>query len=156
MRTLCRALPTPLTIFMAMTGFAFAAVPAVALESVWFHSPSKNIYCLATIDNSESVVDCELVERTNGAPVRAVPSDCDLEWGNRFELKAGGESYLTCTGDTLRAGPATALPYGESIDYEGITCSSEKSGIECVNEDGHGFKISKRPPGTLLSGLAPI
>jgi hypothetical protein len=130
---------------VALTGLAvvFAVQPAFALESVWFHSPSKNIYCFATIYESDSVVDCELIERTNGRPIRPVPGDCEQEWGNRFELKDSGSAYLTCTGDTLRSGPAKALPYGERIDYYGITCSSSESGIECINNDGHGFKISK-------------
>lgn len=130
---------------LALSGLFFVSAiqAAPALESVWFHSPSKNIYCFATIDNSNSVVDCELIERTNGDPIVPAPGDCDLEWGNRFELEASGEAYLTCTGDTLRAGPAEVLPYGERIDYYGITCSSTESGIECINDDGHGFKISK-------------
>jgi hypothetical protein len=130
---------------LAMTGLAAIAVahtnPALATEV--FHSPSKNIYCMVLEEGSVSAVDCEIIERTNGRPIRPVPADCDLEWGNRFFLENSGRAQLICTGDTLRGSEAFVLPYGERLDYFGITCSSSETGIECINDDGHGFKISK-------------
>jgi hypothetical protein len=128
---------------LASAALVLATQPAMALESKSFRSPSGNIYCYAGVDDSVSTVQCELLERTNGKPVRPVPSDCDLDWGNRFALDDSGRAYLVCAGDTLRDDGASTLRYGKRIDYYGITCSSSEQGMECINDDGHGFKISK-------------
>ena len=125
---------------------AFANVPAAeaADDVIEFHSPSKNIYCVGVNSKTEGgSVDCELITRTNGAPLMEKPDDCDLEWGNRFTLGSSGEAAMACTGDTLRGGNSFQLGYGAGIDRFGIHCTSSEQGIECINDDQHGFKIAK-------------
>ena len=109
-----------------------------------FHSPSKNIYCIGVNSTTEGgSVDCELITRTNTKDLRPRPADCDLEWGNRFALYSSGKATMVCAGDTLRDSNAFKLGYGAGIDRFGIHCESTEQGIECINDDQHGFKISK-------------
>ena len=129
-----------------MTIAALAGVGGAHADDdvIQFHSPSKNIYCVAVNSQTEGgSVDCELVTRTNTEPLMQRPDDCDLEWGSRFALSSAGEAIMICAGDTLRDGQASNLGYGEGLDRFGIHCTSTRQGIECINDDQHGFKISK-------------
>jgi hypothetical protein len=113
-------------------------------DVVQFHSPSKNIYCIGVNSKTEGgSVDCEIVTRTNTKDAQPRPSDCDLEWGNRFAVYYTGEARMICAGDTLRDDNAKVLNYGEGLDRFGIHCTSSEQGIECINDDQHGFKIAK-------------
>jgi hypothetical protein len=113
-------------------------------DVIKFRSPSKNIYCIGVNSESEGgSVDCEIITRTNAKDLRPRPADCDLEWGNRFAVYSDGKAAMICAGDTLRESGAFTLGYGEGIDRFGIHCTSTEQGIECINDDQHGFKISK-------------
>lgn len=117
---------------------------AIADDLVSFSSPSKNIYCIGVNSETEGgSVDCELLTRTNNKPSLKRPEDCDLEWGNRFFVGSDGNARLICAGDTLRDEGAMVLGYGKGLDRFGIHCTSSEEGIECINDDQHGFKISK-------------
>ena len=129
-------------LFMSACGTVNGA--CAADDVLQFHSPSKNIYCIGVNSATEGgSVDCELISRTNTKDLRPRPADCDLEWGNRFALYSSGEAIMVCAGDTLRESNAFSLGYGEGIDRFGIHCTSTEQGIECINDDQHGFKISK-------------
>ena len=139
---------------MKFRSFSFPAMAIIAVTSVaaanaadnviQFRSPSNNIYCVGVNSQTDGgSVDCELITRTNGAPLMKKPADCDLEWGNRFSIGSSGEASMGCTGDTLRDENAFRLDYGAGIDRYGIHCTSTEQGIECINDDQHGFKISK-------------
>ena len=113
-------------------------------DVIVFHSPSKNIFCVAVNSKTEGgSVDCELVTRTNKKDLLPRPADCDLDWGNRFAVYSSGKAIMICAGDTLRDDNASTLAYGEGLDRFGIHCTSSEKGIECINDDQHGFKISK-------------
>ncbi len=113
-------------------------------DIVQFHSPSKNIYCVGVNSKTDGgSVDCEIVTRTNAKEAQPRPADCDLEWGNRFAVYYTGEAKMICAGDTLRDDNAKVLNYGEGLDRFGIHCTSSEQGIECINDDQHGFKIAK-------------
>ena len=138
----------PISIFMlalSIAAFENAALTssAHAIEPVAFHTPSKNIYCYGFVDNATTTIDCELLSKTNDKPVRPRPNNCEQEWGNRFALGALGKAQMICSGDTLRSGQAKVLPYGNRLDYYGIACTASKQGLECINDDAHGFFISK-------------
>jgi hypothetical protein len=68
---------------------------------------------------------------------------CDLDWGNSFAVGASGGGYLACVGDSVFDPGAFTLGYGKSFSLGPFTCSSEKTGMTCVNPQGHGFKIAK-------------
>jgi hypothetical protein len=123
--------------FMAVAGMARADT----LTS--FHTPSKNIYCMASESEDANFLDCEILVMTRQAPLMPRPDDCDLEWGNRFQVGEANDAYLGCTGDTLRDDTGQTLAYGTSFQSGGITCTSSEKGLECRNGDGHGFFLSK-------------
>jgi hypothetical protein len=124
---------------------AFATVaPAFAGDIISFHTPSKNIYCMATDDPDEgSNVDCELITQTNQSPLKPRPSDCEQDWGSRFALTGKGDAVMVCAGDTVRSDDAFNLEYGKLVRLSDLACASTEEGLECTNNDAHGFKISK-------------
>jgi hypothetical protein len=130
-----------LTIIAAPASFTSACA---ADDVIQFHSPSQNIFCVGVNSETEGgSVDCEVITRTNAKDLQPRPADCDLEWGNRFALHSDGKATMLCAGDTLRDGQAFNFGYGEELDRFGVHCTSTQQGIECINDDQHGFKISK-------------
>ena len=124
--------------------FANISGASAADDIKQFHSPTKNIYCVGVNSpGNGGRVDCELVTRTNAEPLMNKPMDCELDWGNRFSLRSDGRASMECSGDTLRDPNAFVLGYGAGLDRYGIHCTSTEQGIECINDDQHGFKISK-------------
>jgi hypothetical protein len=115
---------------------------AMAEELVTFRSPTGNIACLAVVSDLAEV-RCDLValERVFTAP----PPDCELDWGDSFAVQdGGGPGVLVCHGDTVIDPGAMVLDYGQSLQFGGITCRSEKTGMTCDTAEGHGFSVSKR------------
>ena len=123
--------------FLALAGAARAD------ELTSFHTPSRNIYCQAAIADEGAFIDCEILVMTRQAPLTPRPADCDLEWGNRFDLGEEGEGYLACTGDTVRDDSGVEVAYGTEFKAGTITCTSSEKGLECRNSGGHGFFLSK-------------
>ncbi len=132
-----------LSVFATAAALIMAASAAHANETTLFHTPSKNIYCYGEVSGKGTTIDCELLTQTNKEPLRPQPADCDLDWGSRFALKNDGKATMVCAGDTLRNNEAVNLPYGKRLDFYGIVCTVTKQGLECINDDAHGFKISK-------------
>ena len=130
-------------VFAGAAALTMAANAACAGETTVFHTPSKNIYCYGEVAGEGTTMDCELLTQTNTKPLRPKPADCDLDWGSRFAVKDDGKATMVCAGDTLRSDGAVNLPYGKRLDFYGIACTSTKQGLECINDDAHGFKISK-------------
>jgi hypothetical protein len=119
------------------------AGPAWAEGYVTFHTPSGNIHCLAADDATMGTfVDCEILE-TNGGALQARPAWCELDWGHRFSMSESGPAEMGCAGDTVRDSGSAVLPYGQSVIFGAISCSSSEQGLECVNGDGRGFFLSR-------------
>jgi hypothetical protein len=132
-----------LSVFATGVALIMAASTARADTLTAFHTPSKNIYCMASESEDANFMDCEILAMTRQAPLMPRPDDCDLEWGNRFQVGEANDAYLGCTGDTLRDDTGQTLAYGASFQSGGITCTSSEKGLECRNGDGHGFFLSK-------------
>ena len=116
------------------------AAPALADDYLAFHSPSGNIQCgMSTGDYAQ--VRCDMAELT--PTYRKAPADCEFDWGSSFAVDAGGKGYLACVSDAVADPGGVELGYGKSISLGPFTCTSEKSGMECTNLGGHGFRISK-------------
>lgn len=102
-----------------------------------FQSPTGNIMC-AFFDDT---VRCDVMRMSNNPPPR--PADCDLDWGQAFEVSANARrGYRLCYGDTV-AGNYRKLGYGKSITRAGITCASSQAGVTCTNGRGAGFSVSR-------------
>ena len=71
------------------------------------------------------------------------PADCDLEWGDAFEMNSKGGTARVCHGDTVTDKSLPVLAYGDVWQRGGFTCKSEQSGITCFNADRHGFSLAR-------------
>lgn len=125
----------PLAISFA---FIAAALPAAA-QDIGFRSPTGNIHCLF-ITGDWTTVRCDLREFT---PSYTRPQDCDLDWGYAFEVGLTGAGQPLCAGDTVIDPAAPVLHYGQSVNVGSLSCSSAKTGMTCVNREGHGFTVSR-------------
>jgi hypothetical protein len=127
----------------ALLASAVLFAPA-ALAQEGFRSPSGNIHCqfFAGDADSEAVIRCDLRSISNRPPPR--PRDCDLEWGQAFEISArAARGIRVCHGDTVQDNRLPVLAYGRSFARGGLSCTSEKTGVTCRNAGGHGFTIAR-------------
>lgn len=115
--------------------------PSLADDLLFFRAPSGNIGCMiATGDYA--VVRCDLRELTPSDLL--APPDCDLDWGNSFEVGLSDRTgYLACVSDSVFDPQASTLSYGETLSLGGFDCTSEKTGMTCTNPAGHGFAIAR-------------
>ena len=105
-----------------------------------FQSPSKNIACQFFTEAKQNTLRCDIlaVERK---PRRA--ADCELDWGDAFEMTAKGSAAPICHGDTVTDQRLPVLAYGEVWQRGGFTCRSEQTGVTCFNAMQHGFALSR-------------
>ena len=121
---------------------ATVSSPPPAAQTDGFRTPSNNIYCQFNEIDSDKTLRCDLREMTNRPPRR--PRDCDLEWGDAFEIDAKAKSgERICHGDTVMDPKLPALAYGQTWERGGFRCKVEQSGVTCANPSGHGFELSK-------------
>ena len=126
------------TLVLALT---LLATPAVADDFVYFHSPTGNIAC-ALMSGEFAGARCDMRSLTQSFPKR--PVDCELDWGDSFAIAAGArQGVVLCHGDTVMDPNAMVLGYEQSATLGEITCTSETSGMTCLNAKGHGFSIAK-------------
>ncbi len=116
------------------------SAPAFADDFIFFRSPTGNINCML-VSGDYAGARCDL--RNFTPSFRARPADCDLEWGDAFEVGSSGRGFLSCHGDTVIDPGAMVLGYGASTTLGAVTCKSEKTGMTCTNTRGHGFAISR-------------
>jgi hypothetical protein len=106
-----------------------------------FRSPSGNINCTLSTPGNEIAARCEVVAHTWTAPP---PSDCHLNYGDRFYLTQAGGAVVGCYGQEFGPGPFPTLGYGQSRTFGTITCDSEYTGMTCTdNSTGHYFRVSR-------------
>jgi hypothetical protein len=114
--------------------------PAPTEQPAGFRTPSSNIHC--QFFDSDKTLRCDIREMANRPQRR--PRDCDLEWGDAFEVNAAaGSGERICHGDTVADATMPVLGYGQAWERGGFRCRSEQSGVSCANPSGHGFEISK-------------
>ncbi|MBT2135389.1 hypothetical protein KK137_13710 [Croceibacterium sp. LX-88] len=108
-----------------------------------FSTPSGNIQCLYYKTEGESPsLRCEIEEVSNTPPAR--PEDCELDWGNAFEIAAESRrGERICHGDTIAVPNPRVIAYGETWSRGGFTCLSSREDLRCRNERGAGFALSR-------------
>jgi hypothetical protein len=98
-----------------------------------FSSPNDNIKCgfvAAAKGATFGTVRCDIIVKTWQPPPK--PASCGVDWGLGVTLDS--RAAVLCAGDTLRTdSEAVQLPYGTSMRFAPFMCSSEPSGIDCVN-----------------------
>lgn len=134
MRALSLLLAVPALVLWLSAGAARA-------DYVAFVSPSGNIGCAIYTDGTYAEARCDMRDLTPS--YRKAPAGCEFDWGNSFAVGVDGKGYLACVSDSVFDPGAFTLGYGKSISVGPFTCTSEKSGMTCVNTQGHGFKIAK-------------
>jgi Family of unknown function (DUF6636) len=105
-----------------------------ALTSRRFQMPSKNIGC----QTGEGVLVCDILSGLNPEPKQK----CELDWTG-MEMERLGPAQPRCAGDTAYDQTAPVLEYGRSWQRGGFTCVSMTNGLECRNEEEHGFLLSR-------------
>mgnify|MGYP005827717077 CR=1 FL=1 len=102
-----------------------------------FQTPSGNVHCLLRAEQ----LRCQVLEHAYATPPK--PAGCTQDWGGRLALRADGRDALVCEAWTVRNDEAFVLGYGARWEKAGISCTSEESGLRCVNQAGHGFQVSR-------------
>jgi len=88
-------------------------------------------------------IACDIDQSVIRTPIRPKPSDCEFDWGQRFELGNDSDAGLECASDWVGSNDSRVLAYGKSIKKGKIVCSSEATGLTCKNNKGRGFFLSK-------------
>lgn len=120
-----------------------------------FVSPSKNISCIMDPEVATADLDPPFPTFTIACLVRqhSWPSDprpvyevCpeSVSWAEDVvAIYKDGVSAGTCTGDNPTEPASEVLPYGESLQVGGLTCSSAETGITCADANlGGQFTVS--------------
>jgi hypothetical protein len=129
------------TFFAIWLIFAFNFIPSQASpDLIGFQTPSKNIHCAGFSDSGGTNLRCDILH--NNAPPPARPKDCELDYGNAFEMTLTGKSVRLCYGDTV-ADAYPILAYGTTWKWAGFICSSSTAGVRCTNLSRHGWQINK-------------
>lgn len=125
-----------------LAGLASAAPASADVD--YFDTPSGNINCSVGIERDMSDVICTIFERT---PTLPRPGNCRSS-GHTVSMTNRGPVTIECdrpgTSYARPSGPGPqVLQYGERWDIGGILCVSSRKGLECRNESGHGFFLSR-------------
>lgn len=108
-----------------------------------FQTPSENIVCSTRAEvNENGGVTC-LIRDINSKPIISRPKDCDGDWGNMFYVSATGKTKLACYSDHPFDQYPLTLNYGDTIKGKTYQCTSQKTGMTCMNKELHGFTLSK-------------
>ena len=107
---------------------------APALKTPTFQMPSKNIGCAT----SEGVLVCDILSGLKPEPKQK----CELDWTG-MEMERLGPSQPRCAGDTAYVQSAPVLQYGSTWRRDGFTCVSHENGLQCRNEENHGFLLAR-------------
>jgi hypothetical protein len=129
----------------AAIAILLAAMPRAQAQSEapeGFRSPSGNIFCQAFRLDDGAALRCDLQTISNRPPAR--PRDCDLDWGQAFEVTDKTQrAARICHGDTVMDPQLPILRYGATWERHGFTCRSQETGVECRNTSGNGFALSR-------------
>jgi hypothetical protein len=122
---------------LAVTALALAVGASSAAAFKGFETPSHNIGCILT----EQTARCDI--RDHSWPTPKKPKSCEFDYGALFIGKQGKGEFGCVSDSAMGAGPV--LSYGESIRKGRFVCTSEETGVRCVNRrNGHGFFLSKQ------------
>ncbi|MBW9206128.1 hypothetical protein KV102_18065 [Mumia sp. zg.B53] len=106
-----------------------------------FRSPSGNIVCRLNTDGAR----CDIGDFDFSPPPK--PEGCEDGWGRTLVVDDEG-GFFSCDAPTL-AGNSPELAYGKSTTLGSFGCTSQRTGITCLNtETDEGFTVSRERAGT--------
>lgn len=121
--------------------FFLCASPA--FSDVWtFETPSENIQCSVGQEVDFSDIQCTIIEK-NGPPALPRPSNCQSDWGHTFFMNNTGNVRMECAPLNRNRDGFDRAEYGVTGEFGGFVCHSSQKGLECRNQDGHGFFLSR-------------
>jgi hypothetical protein len=122
---------------LLVTLAVLTGVPAAAVATTSFDTPSRNIGCYV----SASGARCDIRSHTWTTPAK--PASCDVDYGQGVSVGRSGRGRFVCAGDTaLHVGKV--LPYGRSVQAGDISCVSARVGVTCRNaRTKHGFTLAR-------------
>ncbi|WP_170427829.1 DUF6636 domain-containing protein [Ruegeria arenilitoris] len=121
----------------------FVLLATGAQADVWtFETPSENIQCSVGQELNGSDIYCTIIER-RGDPAMPRPADCQSDWGHDFFMLNTGPVQMMCEPLNRNRDGFERAEYGVTGKFGGFTCHSSKKGLECKNQDGHGFFLSR-------------
>ncbi|WP_235884810.1 DUF6636 domain-containing protein [Bradyrhizobium frederickii] len=135
-----------ISILLPMIGAAHAQDRQIDDRPIGFLTPSQNIACQFFTDNGQGVLRCDIMNMES-RPRR--PADCELDWGQAFEMSAKGAASRICAGDTVMDPSLPVLAYGEVWQRGGFTCRSEQTGLT-LQCDAAGVFASAGEAGVVL------
>lgn len=118
-------------------------IPATAAQAdVWsFATPSGNIKCVVGEDFGGSDLECTIYQRS--AAMAQFPA-CPANRGLSVFMRNRGGVEVTCLARGQRAsGAQHVAEYGDTGRFGGFTCLSTRKGLDCRNEEGRGFFLSR-------------
>ena len=121
---------------------ALIAAPAAA-DVFTFETPSENIQCSVGIGAEASDIFCTIINR-QGPPALPRPANCTSDWGHEFRMNNRGPVQIICGPVSRNKDGFDRAEYGVTGQFGGFVCQSERTGLTCRNEDGHGFFLSRR------------
>jgi hypothetical protein len=107
-----------------------------------FATPSGNIKCFAAPSRG-GFVECTVMSGLVPHPTRPA---CDLDRPGLEVSARGATAEPMCSGGADPAVLDARIPtlgYGSVWHRFGAFCISQKSGITCINRDGHGFFLAR-------------
>lgn len=124
--------------------FAAVLLATPAGADIWtFATPSGNIVCVVGEDFGASDLECTIYKRSAPAKVAAL-ANCPVGRGITFMMGNKGGVRGNCARAGARpTGAQHVAEYGVEGKFGGFTCFSATSGLQCRNESGHGFHLSR-------------
>jgi Family of unknown function (DUF6636) len=122
--------PAPETVTVEVT--TLDTTPSLRTAS--FQMPSKNIGCAT----SQGVLVCDILSGLKPEPEQT----CEVDWTG-MEMERLGPAQPRCAGDTAYDQNAPVLEYGQVWSKAGFTCVSQEAGVQCRNDENHGFLLSR-------------
>ena len=123
--------------------FFLSLAPATQADVWSFATPSGNIECWVGEDVGQSDISCTIFSRSKPASVPQL-ANCPLNQGVTVMMLNRGYVSANCTPTGNRPGGAQqTADYGVTGTFGGFVCRSSTRGLECRNEDGHGFFLSR-------------
>ena len=134
------AVALALTLVVLPTGMASAEDPFVA-----FRTPNKAAYCSYWPGwHANGGIEGGFI---NGQDPRDAAIEC---WtpndGFNLRMSRRGKVFPREYDKSLRGYKPPArriLTFGSKTTFRGISCASRRSGLTCVNRDGHGWRIGR-------------
>ncbi|NNE50901.1 MAG: hypothetical protein HKN30_00685 [Sulfitobacter sp.] len=130
--------------FRSFLIFLFLSPAYAAQADVWsFATPSGNIECWVGVDVGGSDISCTIFNRSKPASVPQLAS-CSLNQGVTVMMQNRGSVSTNCARPGDKPGGAQHVAdYGVTGTFGGFVCRPSTRGLECQNEDGHGFFLSR-------------